>query len=812
MTETTTFDVREVGDVHDVGQADEDSGASAGPGRGVRANAAGLQRKPAGRLVRKRRDSGKAGGKAGKAGKTQPPVKRREGLAPRHPEPRIKGYLQTQMRAQAVAPQTAEPTTIDGLVETLAGYLAEEDLAKVRRAYEFAKAAHSGQLRRTGHDYITHPLAVADILAAMRMDWQSIAAAIMHDVLEDSASTKAALAAAFGDEVAEIVDGVSKLATIFKSRAEAQAENFQKMAMATARDLRVILVKLADRLHNMRTIGVMPAESRKRIARETLDFYAPIANRLGMNRVRVEFEELAFQALYPLRADRVRRAVGAVLRGRKGRSRALRQAIEASLRREGIDAAVLRHDSHLYSIYRKMKVQRRSFAEITAAFGFQVVVDQVDACYRALGVLHNLYKPVAGRFKDYIAIPKTNGYQSLHTALVGMDATPIEVQVRTRQMHAVADHGIAGHWLQRNDEAVQGSRARARQWVAGLLDLQRRAGNSLEFIESLKMDLFPDEVYVFTPKGEIFELPGGACSVDFAYAVHTDVGNHCIGCRVDRALAPLSAPLASGQTVEIITSRYASPSPDWLTFTVSSRARAAIRQALKVQQRSESVRLGRRLLDRSLANAGTSIKALDFRRLRRVFRQFGVRRLDDLLAEIGIGNLMAYSVAQRLLAADNPAYEAVDLHHGGPVAIRGTEGLVISYGRCCGPVPGDPVVGHTTPGKGLVVHVDACHNIAELRRRDSAQLVPARWAEGTEGEFDTALAITARQRKGMVAEIAAAANAADAGIDNIVVDERSADLASVRLELSVADRDHLARVRQRLLAVPAVQTADRPVP
>lgn len=800
MTETTTFDV---GDVRGgAGHVDDIRGASIGRGRSASGNAATPGRKPARRLIGKRGDARTP---------ALPAVKHREGLAPRRPEPRIEGYFQTQLRAQAVAPQTAEPTTIDGLVETLAAYLAADDLAKVRRAYDFAEAAHSGQVRRTGHDYITHPLAVADILAAMRMDWQSIAAAIMHDVLEDSASTKAALAAEFGDEVADIVDGVSKLATIFKSRAEAQAENFQKMAMATARDLRVILVKLADRLHNMRTIGVMPADARKRIARETLDFYAPIANRLGMNRVRVEFEELAFQAIYPLRADRVRRAVGAVRSGRQGRSRALQQAIEASLRREGIDAAVLAHDSHLYSIYRKMK-QRRSFAEITAAFGFQVVVDQVDACYRALGVLHNLYKPVAGRFKDYIAIPKTNGYQSLHTALVGMDATPMEVQVRTRQMHAVADNGIAGHWLQQNDEAVQGSRARARQWVAGLLELQRRAGDSLEFIESLKMDLFPDEVYVFTPKGEIFELPGGACSVDFAYAVHTDVGNHCIGCRVDRALAPLSAPLASGQTVEIITSRYASPSPDWLSFAVSSRARAAIRQTLKVQQRSESVRLGRRLLDRSLANAGTSIKALDFRRLRRVFRQFGVRRLDDLLAEIGLGNLMAYSVAQRLLAADNPAYEAVDLHHGGPVAIRGTEGLVISYGRCCGPVPGDPVVGHTTPGKGLVVHADACHNIAELRRRHPAQLVPVRWAERTEGEFDTTLAITARRRKGMVAEIAAAANAADDGIDNIVLDERSADLASVRLELSVADRDHLARVRQRLLAVPAVQTADRPVP
>ena len=775
MTETTTFD----------------------PGEPIASNRAG-----AGDGVAQPRPSANHGAPAGK---------RRHGLSPRPPEPRIKGYFQSQLRAQAIAPQTAEPTTIDGLVETLSGYLAKADVAKVRRAYDFAAAAHNGQFRRTGHQYITHPLAVAHTLATMRMDWQSIAAAIMHDVLEDTGLTKDALAAKFGDEVAEIVDGVSKLATIFRSRAEAQAENFQKMAMATARDLRVILVKLADRLHNMRTIGVMPPEARKRIASETLDFYAPIANRLGMNRVRVEFEELAFQALFPLREDRIRRAVAAVREGRAPRARALLQAIEGSLRREGIDAAVVAHDSHLYSIYRKMKNQRRSFADITAAFGYQIVVDQVDTCYRALGVMHNLYKPVAGRFKDYIAIPKTNGYQSLHTALVGIDATPIELQIRTRQMSAVADNGIAGHWLYQNDEAVQGSRARARQWVAGLLDLQRRAGNSLEFIESLKMDLFPDEVYVFTPKGEIYELPKGACSVDFAYAVHTDVGNRCIGCRVDRAIAPLSAPLESGQTVEIITARYASPSPDWLSFTVSSRARAAIRQALKVQQRSESVRLGRRLLDRALANANASIKALDFRRLRRVFRQFGVRRLDDLLAEIGLGNLMAYTVAQRLLAADNADYEAVDLASGGPVAIRGTEGLVISYGRCCGPVPGDPVVGHTTPGKGLVVHVETCQNVAELRRRSPALIVPARWAERTQGEFDTLLAVTARQRKGMVAEIAAAANAADAGIDNIVVQERSADLASVRLELSVANRDHLARVRQRLLAVPTVQTADRPV-
>ena len=611
--------------------------------------------------------------------------------------------------------------------------------------------------------------------------------------------------------MAEIVDGVSKLATIFKSRAEAQAENFQKMAMATARDIRVILVKIADRLHNMRTIGVMPPEKRKRTARETLEFYAPIANRLGMNAVRVELEDLAFQALYPLRADRIERALSAVRESQAGQMVELKRDIEASLRREGIDATVIGRRRHLYSIYSKMKTQRTSFKDIMDVFGFRVIVDRVDACYRALGVVHNLYKPVPNRFKDYIAIPKANGYQSLHTGLVGMHGVPIEVQIRTRQMDMIADNGIAGHWLYTGEDDVNGNQVRARQWVAGLLDLQQRAGNSLEFIESLKIDLFPDEVFVFSPRGEIFELPKGACPVDFAYAVHTDIGNHCVACRVDRALAPLSVPLESGQTVEIITATDGRPSPNWLEFVVSSKARAAIRQALKVQQRWESVRFGRHLLDRSLANGGTSIKALDFRRLRKVFKHFGVRKLDDLLAEIGLGNLMAYVVAQRLLAADNPAYEALDIERGGPVAIRGGEGLVISYARCCGPVPGDHVVGHMTPGKGFVVHIETCNNVQDVRRRNERDIIPTRWAEHTEGEFETTLHIAVTRRKGDIAELAAAVNAADAGIDNIAVDERSADLSSVRLALSVKDRDHLARVQQRLLSVPAVQRVDRPV-
>ncbi len=721
------------------------------------------------------------------------------------------GYFQNQLRARAQAPEVAVPTTIDDLRLTLLEYLPEAEVADIVRAYAFAEDAHDGQVRRTGHDYITHPLAVANVLTTMHMDRQSIMAAILHDVLEDTGVSKATLADVFGAEVAEIVDGVSKLATIFKSRAEAQAENFQKMAMAMAQDIRVILVKIADRLHNMRTIGVMPPEKRKRTARETLEFYAPIANRLGMNAVRVELEDLAFQALYPLRADRIGRALSVVRESQSSQMVELKRDLEASLRREGIDAAVIGRRRHLYSIYSKMKTQRTSFKDIMDVFGFRVIVDRVDTCYRALGVVHNLYKPVPNRFKDYIAIPKANGYQSLHTGLVGMHGVPIEVQIRTRQMDTIADNGIAGHWLYTGEGDVNGSQVRARQWVAGLLDLQQRAGNSLEFIESLKIDLFPDEVYVFSPRGEIFELPKGACPVDFAYAVHTDIGNHCVACRVDRALAPLSVSLESGQTVEIITAADGRPSPNWLEFVVSSKARAAIRQALKVQQRWESVRFGRHLLDRSLANGGTSIKALDFRRLRKVFTHFGVRKLDDLLAEIGLGNLMAYVVAQRLLAADNPDYEALDIERGGPVAIRGGEGLVISYARCCGPVPGDHVVGHMTPGKGFVVHIETCNNVQDVRRRNERDIIPTRWAEHTEGEFETTLHIAVTRRKGDIAELAAAVNAADAGIDNIAVDERSADLSSVRLALSVKDRDHLDRVQQRLLSVPAVQRVDRPV-
>lgn len=685
--------------------------------------------------------------------------------------------------------------TLPDLTERLQAYLGPEAVADVERAFHYAKAAHDGQMRKTGHPYITHPTAVAHILAGMRMDPQTLMAALLHDVIEDTGVGKKTLAAEFGADVAELVDGVSKLTTIFKSRAEAQAENFQKMAMAMARDIRVILVKLADRLHNMRTLGALAWEKKQRIARETLDYYAPIASRLGMNELRMEFEDLAFQALYPMRAERIGRAVQAARGHRKALMEEIATALEKCLASEGIEARVLGREKHLYSIYQKMRLKQKAFADIMDVFGFRIIVDRPDTCYRVLGAVHGLYKPLAGRFKDYIAIPKANGYQSLHTTLFGMHGVPIEIQIRTQQMEAVASNGIAGHWLYKSDENSP-SQARAREWVKGLLELQQRAGNSLEFIENLKIDLFPDEVYVFTPKGRILELPQRASPVDFAYAVHTDIGNTCVACRVDRRLAPLSVQLQSGQTVEIITSEEARPNPDWLSFVVTGKARSSIRHALKHQKVAESRTLGRRLLNRSLANADTNLSALPSQRISDVLDELGFDTLDDLLEDIGLGNRMAYVVAQHLTQAGN-AEAPLTVEHGGPLAIRGTEGLVVAYGKCCYPLPGEPIVGHLSSGRGLVVHLEVCRNLAELRDRNEA-IIPVRWAAEVDGEYSVELRVEVEARKGVIAELAAEITDADANIEKINIAERNAHLSTVMIALLVQDRVHLARIMRRL--------------
>ena len=504
--------------------------------------------------------------------------------------------------------------SLQTLDDTLRTYLTPEQSNQVKRAYFFAEQAHHGQFRRSGEPYVTHPLAVAGILADMHMDHQSLMAAMLHDVIEDTGIRKDAIGGQFGETVAELVDGVSKLTQIeFSSQAEKQAENFQKMALAMAKDIRVILVKLADRLHNMRTLGVLQVDKRRRIARETLEMYAPIALRLGMNNVRMEFENLGFSALHPMRAERISAAVKRARGNRKELVEKIRHQLLNCLEQEGHEAEVIGREKHLYSIYQKMKSKGKSFSEIMDIFAFRIIVDSVDTCYRVLGCVHSLYKPVPGEFKDYIAIPKANGYQSLHTVLMGMHGVPIEIQIRTRDMEDMANNGIAAHWLYKssNSSAASGSHARARQWVQGLLEMQQRAGNSLEFIESVKIDLFPDEVYVFTPKGDILELPRGATAVDFAYAVHTDVGNSCVACRINRRLAPLSEPLQSGQTIEILTAPGARPNPAWFNYAVTAKARTNIRHFIKQQRREDSIDLGQRLLDKALSALDTNFNALE---------------------------------------------------------------------------------------------------------------------------------------------------------------------------------------------------------
>ena len=695
---------------------------------------------------------------------------------------------------------------IDDLTTLLETYLKPKQVAEIRRAYEFGAEAHAGQKRLSGEPYIYHPLAVARILAEMRMDHHSILAALLHDVIEDTATAKEHIAHEFGAEVAELVDGVSKLTQIqFESRAEEQAENFRKMLLAMVRDIRVILVKLADRLHNMRTLGAMPPEKRRRIARETLEIYAPIANRLGMNQMRVELEDLGFAALYPMRHRILVEAVKKARGNRKEVVRKIENAIKRRLREEKLSGEVLGREKHIYSVYRKMLQKHLSFSEVTDVYAFRIIVDSVDACYRVLGAMHNLYKPLPGKFKDYIAIPKANGYQSLHTALFGPFGVPIEAQIRTQDMDRISEAGIAAHWLYKAGDSAGGSaQQRAHDWLRGLLEMQMNAGNSLEFLESVKIDLFPDEVYVFTPKGVIMELPRGATAVDFAYAVHTDVGNTCVAAKIDRRLAPLSTPLANGQYVEIVTAKQARPNPAWLNFVVTAKARSTIRHFLKNLKHDESVDLGRRLLNQALATFARKLADVPAARIKTLLRELKFKSLDDLLGDIGLGNRPALLVARHLVPpAESGAGVEPVAATGQPLAIRGTEGMVVAYAKCCRPIPGDRILGYVSAGRGVVIHAESCKNVTVFRKHPE-KWIEVEWAPGVVGEFAVDIRVEVANQRGALATLAAAIAERGANIENVGIEEHDGMYTAINFTIAVHDRVHLARIMRRLRAVPIV--------
>ena len=700
--------------------------------------------------------------------------------------------------------------TIDGLCSRLTRYLDDKEVFDVRRAYLYSEQAHHGQKRRSGDRYIIHPLQVAEILADMRMDHQSLMAAMLHDVIEDTGIGKNELESQFGEAVANLVDGVSKLTHIsFETRAEAQAENFQKMTLAMARDIRVIIVKLADRLHNMRTISSLNPQKRRRIAKETLDIYSPIANRLGMYELRSELNELAYRAMYPMRIERIKRAVQTVAGNRKKIVSEILESLATALEKRNIKVRIEGREKAANSIYRKMSDQRKSFSDIMDVYAFRIVTDSVDDCYRTLGVVHNLYKPRPGRFKDYVAIPKANGYQSLHTTLFGMHGVPIEIQIRTSEMDALASVGIAAHWLYKAGSDDTAAVQRTNRWVKGLLEIQQRAGNSLEFIENVKIDLFPDDVYIFTPKGKIMELPTGGTAVDFAYAVHTDVGNHCVACRIDRALAPLSTVLQSGQTVEIVIAKNAKPNPTWLAFIVTGKARSAIRHFLKNQQRSESVALGQRLLSRALINLGSTLNQVTEQQRQKLFSEAKLVDFEDILEDIGLGNRVAYSIARRLATdADNEPAKLSQANDTSPLAIKGSEGLLTSHGKCCRPIPGDPIIGHISKGRGMVIHQETCNNITEIRNNPE-KCVFLTWDDNLNGEFYTALKILVEVETGIIANIASAISDADAAIDRIHREERDAKTSVIVVEVGVRDRQHLANVVRQIRRIKSVTKISR---
>jgi len=682
-------------------------------------------------------------------------------------------------------------------------YLPPEQVERIREAAEFGAQAHRGQKRLSGEPYIAHPVATAEILADLHLDADTIVSAILHDVIEDTPIAKEEIEQRFGSDVAGIVDGVTKLDQIqFKSREEAQAESFRKMLLAMVRDLRVIMVKLADRTHNMRTISSMALQKRRLIARETLEIYAPVAERLGLYKIKLELEDLGFRTLYPQRYRVIERALKRARGNQKEFLGKIAKSLEDALKKAGIQSGVESREKHLYSVYRKMRRKKSLLSQVVDVYGLRILVDTPDTCYRALGVVHATYRPMPGRFKDYIAIPRVNGYQSLHTTLFGPNGVPIEVQIRTSDMHHIAESGIAAHWKYKSGHASDSTQQeRARAWISHLMEMQA-SGNAEEFIESVKVDLFPDKVYVFTPKGAILRLPRGATVVDFAYAVHTDIGNRCVAAKIDRRLAPLRSVLRNGQTVQIITAKGASPNPSWVNFVATAKARSAIRHYLKSLKRSEAIELGRQLLNTSLEEFQLNVDKLDPAILDQALREFGIKDRDELLAQMGLGERLAPLVARRLLPGGHDAAGALT-----PLAIAGAEGLLVSYARCCHPIPDDPIIAFLSAGRGIILHRDTCANVEDYHKHPE-KWQPVSWQTDLSRYFSSEIRVESINRVGMLASISAAIANTGTNIGQASVEQRDG-VSLMRLEVDVKDRQHLAKVVRTIRRMPDVVRVSR---
>ncbi|MCG3740070.1 bifunctional GTP diphosphokinase/guanosine-3',5'-bis pyrophosphate 3'-pyrophosphohydrolase [Vibrio cincinnatiensis] len=692
----------------------------------------------------------------------------------------------------------------DSLKDVAQEYLSEPQIEALRQSYSVARDAHEGQTRSSGEPYIIHPVAVARILAEMRLDLETLQAALLHDVIEDTPATKEELEIKFGTAVAELVDGVSKLDKLkFRDRKEAQAENFRKMVLAMVQDIRVILIKLSDRTHNMRTLGALRPDKKRRIARETLEIYAPLAHRLGIHNIKTELEELGFEALYPNRYRVLKEVVKAARGNRKEMIQRIHSEIEGRLHEVGLPARVVGREKNLYSIYNKMKTKEQRFHTIMDIYAFRVIVDTADTCYRVLGQVHSLYKPRPNRVKDYIAVPKANGYQSLHTSMVGPHGVPVEVQIRTEDMDQMADKGVAAHWSYKSNGERGGTTAqvKAQRWMQSLLELQQSAGNSFEFIENVKSDLFPDEIYVFTPKGRIVELPVGATAVDFAYAVHTDVGNTCVGARVDRTPYPLSKSLKNGQTVEIISAPGARPNAAWLNYVVTSRARTKIRQVLKTMRREESITLGRRLLNHALGDL--SLSDISQENIEHVLTDLKLTSENDLLAAIGLGELMSIVIARRLLGDADELTESTN-KDGTPkkkLPIRGAEGILLTFANCCHPIPDDSIIAHVSPGRGLVVHRETCPNVRGYQKEPDKYMA-VEWTKDYEQEFITELRVDMNNRQGALADLTNVISNTGSNIHGLSTEERDGRLYTVTVLLTTKDRVHLAGIMRKIRVMP----------